>query len=175
MLEKIMSEKGYEEIAKKVLKDLTKKIKEEIADSFYLEMEGWLYDQYANVQDKIERELIYKITERFVKEPGSYKFAELRKKMFKENKEELVRIMTKEVAKERLEEALLEYTNKDYWLSHNWLDGIVNLICKHWDKFEGNEKINRQIINKLESKQQEIEYYKNKIRELENVSKESEE
>lgn len=170
MLEEVMSEEKYTEIAGNILDKLKKKITDELTETWYQEMQSYLYDQYSNVADNIEGKLIDKIAERFVKDKKSYKFKDIRKQLFADNREELVSILTDDMVKEHLENVFLEYTNKDYYFDWQWLDGIVKTICKNWNLFEHDKRINEQIVRELKRKDETIEWYKNKLVEIQGIS-----
>ena len=114
MLKEVMSEEKYNEVAGKILEKVKKKITDELIEAWYGEMESWLYDQYVNVSDEIERKLIDKISERFVNDKTAYKFEEIRKQLFTENKEEIISVLTDEIVKEHMENVFLGYVSKDY-------------------------------------------------------------
>lgn len=170
MLEEVMSEKQYCEIAENILEKVKKKITDELTENWYREMQNYLYDQYSNVSDDIESKLIDKIAERFVKDKASYKFEDIRKQLFAENKEELIKVLTDDIIKEQLGNMLLGYTNRDYCWNWQWKEAIVNLICEQWSLFEHDKKINEQIVHIIKRKEETIEWYKNKLAEIQGLS-----
>lgn len=87
-LNKIFTEAQAIEIAEKILLATKVKIKGDIADEFYKEVEGYLYKIYSDTKDRIEKELIAEITEEYVKDPTNYKFKDLRDKLWSEHKDD---------------------------------------------------------------------------------------
>jgi uncharacterized membrane protein YheB (UPF0754 family) len=172
MLEEVMSEEKYIEIASNILEKVKKKIDSELTETWYQEMQCYLYDQYSNVANNIEDKLIDKIAGSYLKEPESYKFKQIRQKMFEDNKEKLTSIITDDMVKEHLENVFLEYTNEHYYFNWQWLGGIVKTICKNWELFEHNKRINERIVCEIKRKDEIIEWYKNKLKEIQGLSEE---
>lgn len=172
MLEEVMSEKKYTEIANNILEKVKKKITDELTETWYKEMESWLYEQYSNVEKDIERKTIDKIAERFIKDKKDYKFEEIRKQLFAENKEELISVLTDDIVTEHLENIFLGYTNKDYFYNWQWKDGIVKFICENWNLFENDNCINQQIVREIKNRDETIQWYKNKLAEIQGLSEE---
>lgn len=162
----LFNEKQAEELANKVLVSVKEKIKEQIADEFYNNLSGYLYEHYDNVKDKINGELIQAITEEYVKNPSEYKFADLRRKMFDENKDVLVKTLTDEAIKNSVENVMLEYTHRDYHFSWKWKDGIVKFILKNWDNFKDDERINEAFGRELDNRQNYIDSLKKQLDEI---------
>lgn len=140
-LNKLYTEQEAVDLAEKIMAAIRDKIKEQIANKFYEETEGWLHEVYANNKDKIMSELIAEITEQYVKEPHLYKFAHLRAKMWEENKSELVKTLTDEAITQDMENILMQYSHRDYHFNWQWKDGIVKVILNNWDKFKEDERI----------------------------------
>ena len=165
----IYEEKEIEELSDKVLLSVRDKVKEQIADAVYDNLSSYLYDHYRNNKDKIEGELITSITEEYVKNPKDYKFAKLREKMFKENKDLLTKTLTDEAIQKSVENVINEYTHRDYDFAWCWKDGIANFILNNWDKFKDDKNINEKFGRELEQKQSRIDRLEEKIKEISDI------
>ena len=150
-------------LAKMTLDKVSKSIKDDLMESFYQEVEEYLYQHYSTVKNRIEDELISEISDNFTQDPSKYKFTKLRKRIFEEYKDIISSALTDDVIKERLEEAFLGYTNKDYWFSWQWKDGIVNVILKYWDDFEKDERVNAKVCQEIKRRDGYINYLKQRI------------
>lgn len=155
-LNKIYTETQAVDLAEKVLTVTKEKIKEQIANEFYKETEGWLYEMYVNNKDKIFNELVSEITEQYVKEPHLYKFINLRAKMWEENKDELSKTLTLEAITHDMENILLQYTHRDYHFNWQWKDGIVRIILANWDKFKDDERVLQGFGREIENLKSQI-------------------
>ena len=103
-LNKVFTEQQVEEVSEKILKSTIKKVKSELTNNFYNEMNDFIYQHYNNASDKIHERLIEEITDEFIAEPKDYKFLKLRQKLFNENKEVLTTIL---IDDERINNGLL--------------------------------------------------------------------
>lgn len=136
----ILTEEQSERIAKQALKSI-QKYHENLVHDIYAELEGFLYEHYENVKDKIERKLIEKITERFVSNPNDYQFQELRSKIIQENLEVLREPLTDAIIQQSLERILEGYTHKKHYWNWKWKDGIAKFISEHPHLFEDDERV----------------------------------
>ena len=157
-LKLIYDENKVAEIAEKILAVTKEKIKDQIANEYYKEVENYLYEHYTNNKDKIKQQMIREISDEYVANPANYQFGELRKKIFEENKDAIVGALTDDAIMKNMENILLEYTHINYTFNWRWKDGIVNLIRKNWDLFKDDERIlsglGREIENlKYQNKQ----------------------
>ena len=111
-LNKVFTEQQVEEVSEKILKSTIKKVKSELTNNFYNEMNDFIYQHYNNASDKIHERLIEEITDEFIAEPKDYKFLKLRQKLFNENKEVLTTIL--------ISELLIDfYKSLDFWSGEN--------------------------------------------------------
>lgn len=166
-MEKLFEEKQVEELAEKVLSKVKESIKEDIADRLYIELSSYLYEHYTNINDRIRQDLITQITEEFVKNPSDYKFEKLREKLFQENKDELVGLLTDEQIFKNVEKIVWDYSHKEHTFKWKWEEAISRFIIKHIDDFKDNERIQamfgkendrlKQVISALEAKIKDIE------------------
>lgn len=154
-------------LAEKVLTELTKKIKADIGDAFYTEMEGYLFEHYENHKEKVENHLIEQITEKYVSEPGKYKFRSLREKIFNENKEVILASITDAVAEEAVTNVMLNHTSKRYYLDWRWQEAVADFINKHPERFVGNERFDQKMLRNIQRQKEQIEYLQNKVAEYE--------
>jgi hypothetical protein len=173
-LDKILTEEQATEVAKKILSKTCKKLIDEINSVFYSETESYLYEIYTNLKSKIETELIDDVTERFIKDPMHYKYYELRKKIFNENKEEILKPLTDDAIIQTMENILLQYTHRENYFNWQWKDGIVKLILENWDKFKDDERINENFGRKLKQLQDQNMKLTNQLNELMNYNNNSE-
>lgn len=160
------NEKDVEIVAEKVLAKIRDKIKDQIADEFYAEYRVCLEEHYTNHKDKIDERLITEISNQFAKDPKSYKYLEIRKRLYAENKTEIDKLITEDVIKEGMQDALGIYTCGAFHMDWRWKDGIVGLILRNWDNFEDDERIKAAFGNHLEQKQSRIDELENRILEI---------
>lgn len=148
--EKIFTEKEVEEISDKILKKSIDKITHDLSHNFYDELNGFLYEHYQNVSKDIENDLISKITEDFIERPSDYKFLNLRKKIFNENKEKIIPILTEEAILNSLENIIWKHIDKNYHFSWKWTESIAGFILNNWNKLKSDERINNHLLNEIE-------------------------
>lgn len=163
----LFEEKQVEELAEKVLGKVKQTIKDDIADKLYTELSAYLYEHYTNATDKIKQNLVDQITEEFVKNPMDYKFAKLREKLFQENKDEIVKLLTDEQIFLNVEMIIWDYSHREHSFKWKWEEAVSKFIIKHIDDFKDNERIQamfgrendrlKRVINALEAKIKEIE------------------
>lgn len=168
-LNKIFTEEQVKELGEKVLADVRDKVKEQIGDAIYLHLGSFLYEHYTNMRDKIKGELIKEITEQYVKNPKDYVYKDLRRKIWEENKSEIVKTLTDEAIKDGVENVIMEYTHRDYYFNWQWKDNIVRIILKNWDKFKDDERIKAQFGRELENRQSYINSLEQQLEEVKNI------
>lgn len=169
-MENLFEQKQVEELAEKVLGKIKEDIKNDIADKFYNEMSNYLYEHYTNAEDKIKDDLISKITEEFVKNPSDYKFKRLRQKLFEENKEELVGLLTDEQIFKSVEKIIWDYTLKEHGFRWKWEEAVGRFVIKNIDSFKDNERIQNMFARELANKNEWIKHLEQKIREIQSIS-----
>jgi len=169
-LNKIFTEKQVEELGEAVIGSVKDKIKEQIEEAVYSNMRDYLYDHYTNVKSRVQTELIDEITEQYVKDPSNYKYDKLRRKIWDENKDEIVKSLTDEAIKDSVENVIMEYTHRDYHFSWRWKDEIVKLILKNWDKFKDDERIQSAFGRELDNRQSYIENLKRQLEEIKSIA-----
>lgn len=148
-LNKIFTEEDVNGVATKVLKSSITKITEELQDKFSQTMESWIYEHYLNSKSKIEKDLIKEITEDFIQNPMQYKFANLREKLFLDNKEFLTKTLTDEAIILSVENVIENYTHRNYQFSWRWMDAIVKIIGDNWHKFKDDERVNNGLLRQI--------------------------
>ena len=166
----IMSERQVVDIAEKILAETRDKIKEQVGDKFYDELGGLLYEHYTNHKERVEEELIKEITEQFVKEPNLYKFKDLRRKIWNENKDEIVKTLTDEAIKDSVENVIQQYTHRDYHFDWQWKDNIVKIILENWDKFKDDERIKQAFGRELDNRQSYVESLERQLEEIRSIT-----
>jgi len=167
-LNKIFTEDQVIDVANKILKKTIEKTKDELSNTFYNELENFLYEHYTNCNDKIKNNLIKEITEQFITNPDDYKFKELRDKIFYENKDKILPTLTEEAIKHCMENILLKYTHRNYMFDWQWKDGIVNIILTNWDKFKNDERISMQFGREIDRLNSRIINLQEKLNDIEN-------
>lgn len=164
-LDKIYTEDQAVDLAEKVLSLTKDKIKEQIANKFYEETEGWLYELYDNNKAKIKKELIAEITEQYVTDPTKSAFNELRKKIWQENKDAILPSLTDEVLRANMEMVLMHHTSNDYHFQWRWKDAIVELVLSNWDKFKDDERIIQQFGREIDRLKSQVSSLQQKLNE----------
>lgn len=167
--DKIFTEEQVEKMATsyvdKVIVGLKTKINDIVFEDIYRDLKDYIYQHYTNSKDSIEEELIGQITEQYVKNPSEYKFKNLRRKIWDENKDEIIKTLTDEAIKESVENVIQEYTHRNYHFNWQWKDGIVKIILKNWDSFRNDERIKDGFGRELERKQAEIDFLTRQLQE----------
>ena len=161
----LFKESEVESFVKLFANKTTEKLKENLLDSFYSEVQDYLYQHYDNIKAKIQGELIGEITEEYIKNPTDYKFKKLREKMFLENKDTLTKVLTDEAIFESVENVIEQYTHRNYHFEWRWKDGIARFILENFDLFKNDERVNSWIGRQLENKDNRIKYLESKIEE----------
>lgn len=162
----VFEEEEVNNLVDKFTKDTVDKLKPNLLDDVYQTVSDYLYEHYQNIQDKIEAELIRSICETFVRNPMEYKFAELRKKIFNENKEELTSLLTEEGIDKSVDIVMNKYTSKDYYFEWKWKDNIAEFILDNWNKFKDDKRIESALLRKIENQENYINKLKNKLSEI---------
>lgn len=155
-LNKVFTEQQVKEVSEKILKQTIKKVKSELTNNFYNEMDDFIYQHYNNASDKIHERLIEEITDEFIAEPKDNKFLKLRQKLFNENKEVLTTILIDEAIKKSVENIIWQYTDKSYYFNYIWTDAIVRIIGENWHKFKDDERINNGLLRQIERLKSQI-------------------
>jgi len=162
-------QKTVEILAEKVLSKVRDGIKEQIGDALYKELSNYLDEHFQNARARDEEKLIAEIAEKYIKDPKSYKFAELRKKIFQENKDVIVKTLTDEAIKDSVENVIMEYTHRDYHFNWQWKDGIVKVILKNWNQFKDDERIKEAFGRELDNRQSYIENLEKRLEEIKEI------
>jgi hypothetical protein len=168
-LNEVFTEKQVDEVSDKILKSTIEKIKTELSDQFYNEMSNYIYEHYSNASDAIHKNIVKEITEEFVTEPKKYKFLKLRQKLFNENKDMLISVLTEEAIKKSIETAIWEHTDKSYHFNWKWIDAIVRIIGENWHKFKDDERINNGLLRQIEQLKLQISHLQEKLNDVQNV------
>lgn len=162
-LKQILTEEQSERVAQKVLKNLTDDIKDKLANEFYTQMNNYLYEHYENFKNGIHAELLAEITEQYVKDPSSYKFKDLRDKLFSENKETVVNSLTDHAIHKSVEKILLGYTHQNHLFSWQWKEGVAKFILDHWHELKDDERINSVHLRQIENLKSQVGYLQEKL------------
>lgn len=164
-----LNEEQVNALAGGVLKKLKDGLVEQVADEFYTQMSCYLYDHYTSHKDKVFDGVLAEVVDKYRTEPRGGKFAELRKRMFEDNKETLTATLTDEAIMKSLEKALMEYTHRDYHFNWQWKEGIVKVILQNWDSFKDDPRINDAFGRALQRKDERIKYLEEKLGEVESA------
>lgn len=162
-LNEVFTEKQVEEVSDKILKSTIGKIKSELADKFYNEMSSFIYEHYSNASDTIHAKIVSEITEEFVTEPKNYKFLKLRQKLFNENKDLLIGILTDEAIETTVESVIFQHTDKGYHFNWRWTDAIVRIISENWHKFKDDERVNNGLLRQIDQLKSQISRLQEKL------------
>ena len=168
-MENIYNEEEIKRLADNFSKKVTENLKGDLLDCFYQDIQSYLEEHYQNFHNKIERNLIKSICEEYTKDPSQYKFIDLRKKMFIENKEELIKLLTDEAIEKSVEDVIEKYTHRDYTFSWRWNDAIAKIIIKNIDKFLDNERVQGMFARELENKNNRIKWLEEKLSEVSDI------
>lgn len=168
-LDKVFTEKQVDEVSEKILKSTIEKIKSELSDKFYNEMNSFIYEHYSNASDEIHEKLIKEITDEFISEPKNYKFLKLRQKLFNENKELLVTVITDEAIEKSVENVIWQHTDKNYHFNWKWTDAIVRIIGENWHKFKDDERVNNGLLRQIENLKLQISNLQEQLNDVRNV------
>jgi len=165
----VFTEKQVDEVSDKILKSTIEKIKSELSDKFYNEMNSFIYEHYSNASDEIHEKLIKEITDEFILDPKNYKFLKLRQKLFNENKDLLATIITDEAIEKSVENVIWQHTDKSYHFNWKWTDAIVRIIGENWHKFKDDERVNSGFLRQIEQLKSQISYLQEKLNDVQNV------
>ena len=162
------SEKDVELLAKKTLEKITESVKSDIADKFYNEMSDYLYEHYLNIDDRVKDDLINQISDNFIQNPKEYKYKKLRDKLFEDNKEMLISLLTDEAIFNCVETVIQNYSHKSFSFSWQWHDAIAKIIIKNVDSFLDIERVQDMFARELNQKNNRIESLERRLSEIEN-------
>ena len=165
----IYNEQEIEKLAENFAKKTTDKLKSDLLDDFYQNIQDYLHEHYNNFKDKVEGDLISSICGTYKKDPKDYKFASLRQKMFNENKEELTKILNDEAIEKSVEDVIKQYTSRDYHFNWKWEDGIARIILKHIDKFSSNKRTQQTFKRENDRLKDKIKNLEAKIEDIEDI------
>lgn len=168
-LNEVFTEKQVDEVSDKILKSTIEKIKSELSDKFYNEMSSFIYEHYSNASDTIHENIIKEITEEFVTEPKNYKFLKLRQKLFNENKDLLIGILTDEAIEKTVENVIWQHTDKGYLFNGKWTDAIVRIIGENWHKFKDDERVNNGLLRQIDQLKSQISHLQEKLNDVQSV------
>ncbi len=168
-LNDLFTEKQVDEVSNKILKSTIEKIKSELSDKFYNEMNSFIYEHYSNAADEIHEKLIKEITEEFISDPKNYKFLKLRQKLFNENKELLITIITDEAIEKSVENVIWQHTDKSYHFNWKWTDAIVRIIGENWHKFKDDERVNNGLLRQIKQLKSQISNLQEKLNDVQSV------
>lgn len=168
ILNKILQEEQVLEVADKILKTSIEKIKNDLSTNFYNEMSSYLFEHYDNTKDSIHKQLIDEITEEFITDPKSYKFYKLREKLFNENKDFLIQILTDEQIQKTIDSIILGYFSKENHFKRNHINGIIRTINNNWEEFKKDNMFNDSLIEEIDKLKKENLSLKQKLTETSN-------
>lgn len=168
-LNEVFTEKQVDEVSDKILKSTIEKIKSELSDNFYNEMSSFIYEHYSNASDTIHENIVKEITEEFVTEPKKYKFLKLRQKLFNENKDLLIGILTDEAIEKTVETVIWQHTDKNYHFNWKWTDAIIRIIGENWHKFKDDERVNNGLLRQIDQLKSQISHLQERLNDVQNV------
>lgn len=166
-IDELIKSEDFETLSSEFAKKSLEKLFEDVRN----EIETFALEQYDNIKSKIENDLISQIADEYGNEPDAYKFSQLRKKLFIENKEETLKLLTNEVIEENLERILLGRCDEKYYFHWEWKDAIAKFILSNWDILKDDKRFDFALRNEIEKLQNQINYIQ---KELNESKKESE-
>ena len=155
-LDNLFTEVQVEEVSEKILKSTIEKIKAELSDKFYNEMNSFIYEHYKNASDEIHEKLIKEITDEFISDPRGSVFSTLRQKLFNENKELLISVLTDEAIEKSVESVIWQHIDKNYYFNWKWEDAILRVIGENWHKFKDDERVNNGLLRQIENLKSQV-------------------
>lgn len=168
-LKEIFTEQEVIEVSEKILSKTIDRIKNEIEGKFYNEMKDFLYQHYDNISDDVHKKLIQEISDEFISDPNNYKFVSLRRKMFDENKDLMIDILTDEFIKNKMEDVFWQRFNNDNFFKFKWVEGIVKLISENYNEIIKDESINSALLKEIKNLKEKNIYLQNKINEYDMI------
>lgn len=165
-LDDIFTEKNVTDLTGKVLKNVSDEFLKKFKDEFYEEISCFLEDHYRLAKAGIKEKLVHEMADRFIRDPEDYKYRVLRDKLWEENKEKIIPILTDKAICECVERTLLKYTHINEHFSWKWREGIATMIVKHWDLFKDDENMQRVFDR---AKQDEVDRLEEKITTIEEI------
>lgn len=153
--DKVFTEEQVVGASDKILQASVKTIGDWLNETFYSEMESFLYEHYQNVKGRIENELLADLAGKYLSDPSHPKFAELRKKLFEENKDVVVKSLTDDVIQRSVENTLENLidssANPFAW---RWKDKILDFIILNWEKLIRDGRIDSGLLRTIDQKDQ---------------------
>ena len=165
----VYKEEDVIKLADEFAKKSVDKLKGDLVDAFYQDVSNYLHEHYQNNQNRIERQLISSICEEYVKDPKNYKFADLRKKMFLENKEEIVKTLSDEAIASSVENVIEQRISRDYHFEWRWKDGIAKFVVENLEMFKEDKRVQEWITRDIKRRDDRIAWLEEKLREVSDV------
>lgn len=169
MTKEFLTEETVNKIVEEFLNKTGLKLQKILIDDSFSEIRDFIDQVYQNAIDEKEQEYINKIFKKYLNDPTYYKYSEIRKCLFEENKENLIKSLTDDAIIKTMENYFLKYTHRDNYFHWQWLDGIANIILENFDKFKDDDRINNRFLRELERRDSKIEALKEEIRDLKNT------
>lgn len=164
-IDELIKSNDFEKLSSKFVE----KVLPELFEAIRYEIETFALEQYDNIKDKIERDLISQIANEYNREPDGYKFQALRRKMFLENKDAVLALMVDEVVEQNLEKILLERCDDKYYFKWQWMQGVANFILKNFTLFEGNQNFEFIFKNRIQVLEDEVARLRDKLNKYEDI------
>jgi len=172
-LNNIFTDQSVNDVSEKILKLTIEKIKDSLSNEFYNQMSGFIYEHYENARDSIERGLIDEITDNFIDNPLNYKYTKLRKKIFDENRDVIIPLLTREAIESSVENIIWDRLSDNYHFSWRWRESVVKMIVENIDTILSNEKIGEQgLLREIGNMKRRIAYLENELSNREMLSDE---
>jgi len=165
-LKELFTDEQVESVAQKVLDKTKKKIDEQLSEAFYSEMQTFLNEHFDNFQSGLKQKLLNELADKYVQNPESYQYTDLRARLFEENKETILSSLTDQAITDAIERILLFRTLKSTMFEWRWKDGIKNFILNHWAEFKNDERINNGLLREIENLKSKNNNLQQRINEL---------
>lgn len=168
LVENLFTKEEVEKVSDRILSLTLDKFKDNMSNEFYNQMQSFLYEHYANAENDIQKNLISKISDEFIKNPKDYKFQKLRERLFDENKELLIDLLTEDSLRKYIENIIWDNIQDNHLFNWKWTEKIVKILSENSDKFENNKSLISEFLKQIEQLNAQISYLKSLVNELEN-------
>ena len=163
----MFKEQDVEKVANKILSSTKEKIKEQLADEFYKEMQELLYEHYDNFRETEERKLIKEIADDFARSPREYKYEKLRDKIFQENKETFLQEITEEKIEEAFKKIMWDYTHLNFPFRWKWEERAADFIYQNLETFLDKPVVQIKLLEKIRDLENKVSDYQQKLERVE--------
>src|ERR1017187_4198029 len=112
-----------------------------LREEFYDGLGTYLYEHYDNHRQEIDKQLLRAISGEFSRCPADSKFDRIRLRMFNDNREALLPILTDDAVEAGLGRVLQSWLREDQYFDWQWEDALARWVLAHADLFCENTRI----------------------------------